>query len=131
MQVRKRNMTKEQFLKLQAPVVGENRNFEFDKRLFSIRSIIFPNPDIILKWTWGTRVDPKTQKRVTEEKNHTFYRIELLGTINIPDASLTIKDVIVLGFSLDSRIMVIPKDTYKEVFAQIAGFQKIKDSLGV
>ena len=126
---RKNNMTKEEFLQLSAPLVGDKRTFEFDKREFSIRAIVFPSPDITMNWTWTTRVDPKTKKRIVETRIHTFYRIELLGAIGIKDDDLTLRNSVLLGFSLDGRLMVIPIDTYKTVFAQINGFNKIKAQL--
>ena len=129
-QVRKNNMTEEQMLQLKEPGVGETRIFSNYDKVFSIRHILLsPEPRITLQWTWTTKIDPRTKERVTDTRIHTFYRIEVLGDVNIEDADLTKDDIVLLGFGLDNRLMHLPIDKYNEVFEQIEGFNKIKESL--
>lgn len=108
--------------------IGSRRTFSNYDKIFTIRAILVDS-GVSLDWIWGTKINAESRERIIDSRTHVLNRVELLGDINIQDANLELTDAVILGFTLDDRVMQVPLDKYAEVLAQIEGFQKIKDSL--
>lgn len=104
--------------------VGNLRDFSFSNKKYKIREIL-ENPQISLLWTWDSGVCPHCKNKITRNIKHDFYKIEILGENDIDDDKLTIDNIYLLGFTLDKRTMLIPKDKYNEVFQKSKKFKRL------
>lgn len=96
--------------------VGDKRKFTFKDEDYEIKEII-DNPNITMWWSWQDSVCPYCKRQITRNMQHRFYRIEIL--LPVDKKNVDLDDFILLGFTYDNRIMLIPRDktdVYLEVF---------------
>ena len=106
--------------------VGQRRNFSFSDKVYRIREIL-ENPGISMWWTWTTGICPHCKKNIERKIKHDFYRIEILGNDAKEDKDLAIKDIVLMGDTMDKRRMVIPIDdqAFSETLEKSKKFKKI------
>ena len=106
--------------------VGQKRSFSFLREPHEIIEIL-SNPDVKMLWKWMDTVCPHCQKKIEKIKEHIFGRIELLVPISKSGFSDLQKrpHLIIIGFDRDRRVMLLPKEKYKEVFSKSKRFKKI------
>lgn len=104
--------------------VGGERKFTFSENLYKVREIL-ETQNIQFPWEWSSGVCPHCKKKITRTINHIINRIEILGIDNLKDNELKENDIIVLGFTLDNRTMLIPKEKYKEILNKTTKFKNL------
>ena len=97
--------------------VGEKRKFSISDKVQRIREIL-EKPDITMWWTWDSGICPHCKEKIERKIEHIFYRIEILGDDTKEDKDLTIKDIVIIGDTLDRRRMILTADKYDEVFGK-------------
>lgn len=104
--------------------VGDKRKFQFSNKDYEIREIIEnPNNKISLVWRWEDSICPHCKHRQTKETNHLFYRIEVLCPYN---EEVTRENLILLGYTIDNRLMMLPIEKYDEVLSYSKGYENLK-----
>lgn len=106
------------------PQIGEKRKFSFSDKQFSIREIML-NPKITMWWKWNGGLCPHCKQPIDRNIEHVFYRIEILGVEEKEDKDLKLKDVFLLGFTMDLRIMALTAEKYKEVLEKSDKFKHL------
>lgn len=105
--------------------VGNKRKFSFATKKYEIKEII-DEPNISMWWTWDTGVCPHCKEKIEQNIQHHFYRIEILAIEDKKEEYLTEKDIVIMGFTLDRKYMMIPKNenAYKQVLEKSQKFKK-------
>jgi hypothetical protein len=91
--------------------IGDTRKFTFDNRTFIIEEILEPI-SFKMDWLWNTGSCPFCKEKLDRIITHEFYRIEILLASEIGENKATLKDIIILGNTIDSRLMLVQEDKY-------------------
>jgi len=110
--------------------VGDKRRFSFSDKEYIIKEIL-DNPNISMWWTWTSGICPHCKRRIERTIQHKFYRIEILADATKKDNEITIKDIQILGDTLDNRRMLIPIDdkAFKQALLLSKKFKKFAEVL--
>ena len=103
---------------------GEYRKFSFSDKLYEIKEVI-DNPQVSMMWRWTTGVCPYCKRKIERIVRHDFYRIEVLVPEDVKNP--TLKDIILIGDTLDRRKMFIPidSDAFKQALLKSKKFRKL------
>ena len=104
--------------------VGQKRKFSFSDKVQRIREIL-EGLSITMWWTWDSGICPHCKEKIERKIEHVFYRIEILGDDTKEDKDLTIKDIVIIGDTLDRRRMLLTADKYDDVFSKSKSFKHL------
>jgi len=124
--------------------IGQKRKFSFSENPYEVLEII-DSPNLSMDWEWntGTQRCPYCGRLFKSKSTvrHDFYKIEILGATefigkneeeknNIEKyklkKNLTKDDIVIMGYTLDRRYMLIPKEksTYNMALSLSKKFKK-------
>jgi hypothetical protein len=103
---------------------GDIRNFYFAEGTHIIQEIIEPI-NVKMNWIWDTGICPHCKERITKTTIHTLSKIEILLNINKDISIANLNDLLILGHSLDNRILLVDKSNYKEILQQSKKFNHL------
>ncbi len=102
--------------------VGDKRTFSFSDSKFEIKEIL-ELPNIQMRWTWNTSICPHCKRKIEYSTIHIFFKIEILVDETKEEGSITLDDLVILGHSVDNKIMQLTKDKYVEVLNKSEKFK--------
>ena len=130
--------------------VGEKRHFSFSEIIdinvkenngkiknrkvpvsYEIQEILL-EPNISLMEIYDRGICPHCKEKISKNVQHIFYRIEILVKCDWNEKEqkweskkdIKINDIILLGNTLDKRLLVLPKEKYKETFEKSKKFKE-------
>lgn len=103
--------------------VGDLRTFSNMPKVYQIKEILEQVNDITLEWTWTDSVCPNCKCRTERKVTHTFYRIEVL--VEQDKANPKDIEMILMGYTLDGRTMIIPSEKYDQIFNKTDNYKHL------
>lgn len=104
--------------------VGDIRTFNKYEGQYVIREVL-DDPRMTMEWTWVDAICPNCNHRVDRTVTHNFYRIEILARQNIEDANVKEADILMLGHTLDNKLMFLTIDKIREALKQSKKFNAL------
>lgn len=106
--------------------VGEQRKFTFSIYQYTVREIL-ENTSIHFFWSTDRGICPHCKNKLVLDSEHVIYYVEILGREGVTDKDLTrnTDTLVIIGHSLDKRILHLSEDKLDEVFALSKKFRHL------